>query len=134
MPVTDYLHDCAHEYDYESEDLDFQPESFGYQHFRKQGPIWMNILIGLMPLLYFGNELFYQFWPDVDNWRYQRPPPLNYPNDAETNDSELYKLFQTEVFKDGVDAGIVQPQWFHIVDGKKVYTKWAGVNEPREAI
>jgi len=94
----------------------------------------MNILIGLMPLLFFGNEMFYQFWPDVDNWRYQRPPPLNYPNDAETNDTEVHNLFQSSIYKDFVDSGLGTAPWFNIVDGKKVYTKWAGVNEPRDAI
>jgi hypothetical protein len=32
------------------------------------------------------------------------------------------------------DAGIAVAPYFKIIDGKKVYNKWAGVNQPRERI
>lgn len=117
--------------DYESEDLDFQPETFAFQHFRKQGPYWMWWIAGMMPILFFGNELFFQYWPDAENWRYQRPPPLDYPNPSDTPDTEVHKVFQSDAFKDMHDAGVTVPPFFDIIDGKKVYTKWAGVNQPR---
>jgi hypothetical protein len=75
--------------------------------------------------------LFFQYWPDADNWRYQRPPPLNFPDDAETPDTEYHRMFKSEPHKDFYDAGIVNAPFFDIIDGKKVYTKWAGVNQPR---
>jgi len=39
--------------------------------------------------------------------------------------------------KEGItlrDSGIVGPLWFDIIDGKKVYKKFAGVNQPMEDI
>ena len=87
--------DAAHEYDYESEDLDYQPESFQSQHFRKQGPLWMWVIVGTLPLTFIGNELFYQYWPDVDNWRYQRPAPLNYPDEDDTPDNLYSRMFKS---------------------------------------
>jgi hypothetical protein len=56
--------DIAHEKDYESEDLDYQPESFSTQHFRKKGPIWMWLFVGALPFLFFGGEFFYQGYCD----------------------------------------------------------------------
>lgn len=32
------------------------------------------------------------------------------------------------------DSGVVNPPFFEIIDGKKVYSKWAGVNQPRSPI
>jgi len=29
-----------------------------------------------------------------------------------------------------VDSGIIDPIWYDIIDGKKVYKRFAGVNEP----
>ena len=123
--------DIAHEYDYESEDTDFQAESFETQHFRKKGPAWIWILAGTAPLWFFGNELFFQYWPDEDNWRYQRPPPLNYPDETETPDNEYLDMFKSGPHRDYYDAGIVNAPFFEVIDGKKVYSKWAGVNQPR---
>lgn len=43
-------------------------------------------------------------------------------------------MFKSVPHKDLYDAGVVNPPFFNIVDGKKVYTKWAGVNDPRDPI
>lgn len=40
-------------------------------------------------------------------------------------------MFQSEQHKDFYDAGIVNAPFFTIKDGKKIYTKWSGVNQPR---
>ena len=92
----------------------------------------MWVLAGSIPFWFTYYELFYQEWPDDDNWRYQRPPPLNYPDDGETPDTELYNLFSSESYRDLYDSGTVHAPFFEIKDGKKVYTKWAGVNDPIE--
>ena len=44
-------------------------------------------LVSMIPFWFTYVEFFYQEWPDDDNWRYQRPPPLNYPDDMETPDT-----------------------------------------------
>jgi len=88
--------------------LDFQPESFETQHFRKKGPIYMWMFVGAMPLLFFANEFFYQGWSDEDAWRYQRPPPLMYPDEDDTPDPEDFLIFQTPEYNDWWDAGVLK--------------------------
>ena len=55
----------------------------------------MWIIVGTLPLTFIGNELFYQYWPDVDNWRYQRPAPLNYPDEDDTPDNLYSRMFKS---------------------------------------
>jgi hypothetical protein len=47
----------------------------------------MWVIAGMTPIWFLAFELFYQYWPDVDNWRYQRPPPLNFPDEDDTPDN-----------------------------------------------
>ena len=107
-PETDWMADVAHEKDYESEDLDFQPESFETQHFRKKGPIYMWIWVGLFPITFFACEFFFQGWVDDDNYRFQRPPPLMYPDEDDTPDPEDFLVFQTPEYNEWWDAGILK--------------------------
>jgi len=134
VPHTDYWSDIAHEYDYESEDLDLQPETFESQHFRKKGPLFIWLITGTIPLWWFALELFYQEWPDEDNWRQQRAPPLEWPDDEDTADYDTYVNWHHQVYYDLHDAGIVKDPYFEIKDGKKIYTKWSGVTAPMEVI
>lgn len=55
----------------------------------------MWVLVGTLPLTFYANELFYQGWSDEDAYRYQRPPPLNYPDEDDTPDIEDFLVFQT---------------------------------------
>jgi len=122
--------DFAHEADYESEDLDFQAEDFKTQHFKKKGPIWPYFIAGNLFLVYFWMEFMYQHYPDEDYFRIPRPPPLDYPDADDTDDSESYK---DEFSKDGRylrETGIVTDIWYDIVDGKKVIRRFAGANQP----
>lgn len=107
-PETDWMADVAHEKDYESEDLDFQAESFETQHFRKKGPIYMWIWVGLFPITFFSCEFFLQGWVDDDNYRYQRPPPLMYPDEDDTPDPEDFLVFQTQEYNEWWDAGVLK--------------------------
>lgn len=86
------------------------------------------------PLWVFASDLYLQYWPDADNWRYQRPPPYNYPDDAQTPDDEYLQMFKSKGHRLLYDSGVVNPPFFEIIDGKKVYSKWAGVNQPRSPI
>jgi hypothetical protein len=94
----------------------------------------MWIIVGSIPIWFTANELFFQYWPQADTWRYQRPPPYNFPNDDDTPDDIYLRMFNSEPHKDFHDAGIVGAPFFTVKDGKKIYTEWAGVNQPRDAI
>lgn len=82
--------DIAHEWDYESEDLDFQPETFKSQHFRKKGGVWVWAVVALLPYWGVIQEVIYNQMVDGDQNKYQRPPPLNYPDEEDTPDTETY--------------------------------------------
>jgi hypothetical protein len=107
-PQQVILDDIAHEYDYESEDLDFQPESFKSQHFRKRGMDWMWLVVALFPYIFVISETIYNQIVDGDQWKYQRPPPLNYPDEEDTPDTETYELFNSPEFKYLHDAGLMK--------------------------
>lgn len=55
----------------------------------------MWVIVGTLPITFFANELFNQNWPDIDNWRYQRPAPLNYPDEDDTPDNLYSKMFKS---------------------------------------
>jgi hypothetical protein len=107
-----YLADFAHEFDYESEDLEFQPESFKFQHFRKQGPLWMWIIMCSSPLWFLFNEFYGQTWPNAYIWRYQRPPPFDYPDDMETPDSVNYPVLKSKEYRQLYDSGLVVAPYY----------------------
>jgi hypothetical protein len=115
VPETDWMADVAHEKDYESEDLDFQAESFETQHFRKKGPIWMWLGVFLLPGGFFACEFFYQGWSDEDIYRYQKAPPLMYPDEDDTPDPEDYLVFRTPEYNDWWDAGLLKRPYFFIL-------------------
>ena len=100
--------DIAHEWDYESEDLDFQPETFHSQHFRKKGMIWPWFGVALIPYWLVIQEVIYHQMVDGDQNKYQRPPPLNYPDEEDTPDTETYELWKSEEFTYLHDAGILR--------------------------
>jgi hypothetical protein len=93
--------------------------------------MWMWVIACSTPLWFIAMELFFQEWPDEDNWRFQRAPPLNHPDDGETPDTDMFNVFNSEAHRDLFDAGVCNPPFFVIKDGKKVYSKWAGVNPGR---
>ena len=75
----------------------------------------MWFIAGTAPLWFFANELYFQYWPEADNWRYQRPPPLNFPDDEDTPDTTYFKMFNSVPHKDLYDAGVTNPPFFEIV-------------------
>lgn len=66
--------------------MDFQPETFKSQHFRKKGMIHIWVLVALAPYILVITEVVYHQMVDGDGLKYQRPPPLNYPDDEDTPD------------------------------------------------
>ncbi len=109
VPHTDYIADVAHEWDYESEDMDVQPETFKTQHFKKKGPYFIWVFLGTASIWFTLGELVWQNWADEDNNRYQRPPPLNYPDEDETPDTDMYESFQTKEYRYLYEAGQLKP-------------------------
>ena len=75
----------------------------------------MWLLVGFLPYLFFGCELFYQGWSDEDAWKYQRPPPLHYPDAEDTPDAEDFLAFQTKEFNEWYNAGIVKKPYLIIL-------------------
>jgi len=57
-----------------------------------------------------------------------RTPPLNYPDTEDTDDTDTFDNYKSPEARYLMDIGIIGPLWFDIVNGKKVYNKWAGVN------
>lgn len=92
------------------------------------------MIIGFLPLIYFGTEFFYNHYPDEDFWRVAHPPPLDYPDTDDTDDTDTYKDYKSFTGRRMVDTGIIDPLWYDIKDGKKIYYDWAGVNQPMEDI
>ena len=133
-PVGDIQADIAHEYDYESEDVDFQPESFKTQHFRKKGKLVIWVLVGMIPYIFVSSEFFLQKFPDEYHWRLQRPPPLEYPDPEDTPDRRDEQLFKSKEYKYLQEAGLVGDPFFTIQGQKKIYTKESGVNQPMDEI
>lgn len=108
VPTQVLWDDIAHEWDYESEDLDFQPETFKSQHFRKRGLLWMWVILGLTPYWYVIDEHIYVQMVDADGMKYQRPPPLNYPDDEDTPDFETHDNWKSPEFTYLWDAGLLR--------------------------
>jgi hypothetical protein len=94
----------------------------------------MWVIMCSSPFWFFFNEYVGQCWPSASIWRYQRPPPLDYPDDLDTPDTEMIKNSKTATYRFLLDSGVIVPVGFSIVNGKKVYDPEAGVNEPRDPI
>lgn len=121
--------DVAHEIDYGSEDLDFQPDDFKTQHFKKKGFMWPFLLVAALPWLYFWNEYLAQGFPDRDHWKMPLPPPTDYP-DEETADTSMYNAYNSHTGRTVYDAGRIVPLGFDMVDGKKIYKRFTCANQP----
>ena len=79
--------------------------------------------------MYFIAELVYADFPDPEHFRKPLPPPLDYPDKVFTPDSKWYKAYKENLnYKLAMDNGDVGKPVFEIIDGKKVYNKFAGIN------
>lgn len=133
-PYLNIDKDVAHEEDYESEDMDVQPDNPGLQHFKKQGPLAVWLVVGNLFIIYMWWEYIYQHYPDDENFRKPLPPPLDHPNPSTTPDTRQWNFSKTETYRYLVDSGHVKPISFRIENGKKIYNRFAGVNKPMEFI
>lgn len=87
--------------------MDFQPETFRSQHFRKKGLIWMWVFLPLTTYWHMIDECIYKQWVNGDQMKYQRPP-LNYPDDEDTPDFETYDNWKNPEFVYLWDAGLLK--------------------------
>jgi hypothetical protein len=92
------------------------------------------MIVAILPLLYWWTEYIYQHFPDETYWRKSHPPPLDFPDEDDTDDTKTYKDFISYAGRKFVQTGIAGDIWYDIKDGKKVYRKFAGVNPPMEDI
>jgi len=122
--------EVAHEADYESEDLDFQAEDFKMQHFRKKGPNTMYFFVGNLFILGFWLEFIAQHYPDEDHWRISRPPPLDYPDTDDTDDTQTFEDYHSKDGRYLVETAAIGELWFDIKDGEKIIKPTAGGNQP----
>jgi hypothetical protein len=75
------------------------------------------------PLWFVASELFLQYWADEDAYRYQRPPPYNYPNPEATPDDETNELFKSVEYRALWEAGVVKDPYLIIyLDSSKLKT------------
>lgn len=68
----------------------------------------MWVFFALTPYWYVIDECIYQQWIDGDQMKYQRPPPLNYPDDEDTPDFETYENWKSPEFVYLWDAGLLK--------------------------
>ena len=133
-PYSNLANDIAHEEDYESEDLDSQPRTEKMQHYKKVGPAFIWIFVGGLLFIMFGIETLYNHYTDVEHFRKPLPPPKDHPSPLSTPDTKFMKAKETKMFKMKVDAGLQNQPQFEIIDGKKRFGRFAGVNQPMDFI
>lgn len=57
-------------------------------------------------------------------------PPLDFPDTDDTDDTLTYNDYKSKEGRYYLDTGIIRDIWYDIKDGKKVYRRFAGVNQP----
>jgi hypothetical protein len=125
----DPVHDFDHERDFESEDMDVQPDDFKSQHFRKKGPSWQYLAVGILPLLYTFADIVYQRYPDEDYLKKPRHAPMSEPDENSSPDKTLYEISHTKTGRALTDSGHIIDLHYDIVGGKRIFKKFSGVND-----
>ena len=128
------MNDVAHEEDYESEDMDVQPKSVKLQHYKKLGTIWIWAVVGFTFFLSVFVEYLYNHYPDVEFFRKPLPPPMDYPDPFTTPDTMQLTQSSQLNWKYKRDAGVYKDIQFEVIDGKKRYKRFAGVNQPMDFV
>ncbi len=120
----------AHEMEYESEDLDFQPAEPKMQHYKRRGGELIWYVAFAFPFIYTWLECFWSKFPSDTFFKKPLPPPLDFPDTNLSPDTESYEESKTLRYKLMYENGSVDKFPFEIVDGKKVYNRFIGVNKP----
>ena len=127
---TDKMGDVEHEIDYASEDHDYQPPEFETQHFLRGQALRWNLLIVMIPMLFFFFEIFASRLPE--NVHYKKPHPyfFGHPEENYFDELEMEMLEKPQLMQYYVDTGSHTPPRYKIVDGKLIFGRFAGVNQP----
>ena len=133
-PYFNLDNDVAHEDDFESEDMDFYPETEKMQHYKKLGWIWIWAVVGMTFFITMWWEMIFNHFPDAEYFKKPLPPPLDHPDPFSTPDTAVFKSKQENGWKMRRDAGLHADPMMDIIDGKKVYSRFAPVNKPMELI
>lgn len=112
--------------------MDVQPESANLQHFKKQGALTVWAGVGVLFIAYMWWEFIYQHFTDDETFRKPLPPPLDFPNPSTTPDTKYWQFSKTPEYRFLYDAGVIPRVPLKIENGKKVYDRFAGVNQPME--
>lgn len=129
-PIATLKENMEHEIDYESEDHDYQPAEPKMQHYKRRGGHLIWYLAAAFPIIFTWLELFWSKFPSDTFFRKPLPPPLNFPDTNLSPDTEYYDESKTLVFKLMYENGSINEFPFEIVDGKKVYKRFVGLNPP----
>ena len=124
------MDDVKHEEDYDSEDMDIAPKTERTQHYKKLGTIWVWAFVSGTFFYSFFIEYLYNHYPYVEFFRKPLPPPWDHPDPFTTPDSNFAKLKTLNAYKYAVDSDLVADPDVKLVDGKKVYGRFVGVNQP----
>ena len=129
IPIYDLNDDIPHEADYESEDYDFYVESWKAQHYKKDGIMWLHLLVVMLYPIYWWYEYMWNKVPDQEYWKRPMPPPLEY-NDEMPDVARWMHVANSNHGKMLVDEGALKPIEFDIINGKKVFKKYIQLNQP----
>lgn len=135
LPYNNINDNAAHEMDYMSEDYFYTPEHIAANHFRRRGSGFLFFLwAGIGTCVYVWMEMFNSKFPDENFFKKPLPPPLDFPNEELTPDTKMLERENTLEFKMAWENGSVDKMPYKIINGKKVYSRFAGLNQPMEFI
>lgn len=89
MPYNNVDENVDHERDYMSEDYQTVPDTIAGNHFRRRGDGMLIFLWAFgMTVFYVWSEMFYGKFPDEEYFKKPRPPPLDFPSEEVSPDTE----------------------------------------------
>ena len=127
---TDKEEDVEHEMDYGSEDTDHQPAEFETQHFLRGTPFRWSIVLFIIPFWFFFLEIMYSRQPDHVHYRKPHPYFFGHPEENHFDEFEMEMLEKPHIMQYYIDTGMHTEPKYKIVDGKLVFDRFAGVNQP----
>ena len=104
------------------------------QHFKKRGGHLIFYVLFSFPFIFTWLELFWSKYPSDTYFKKPLPPPLDFPDDTLSPDTFNYNLSKTIEYKLMDENGCYKEFPFEIVNGKKVFNKFVGLNQPRDLL
>jgi hypothetical protein len=101
------------------------------QHYKRRGGHLIWYFVFCIPFIYTWLELFWSKFPSDTFFKKPLPPPLDFPDTTLSPDTEKYNLSKTIDYKLLYENGSLNEFPFEIIDGKKVYKRFVGLNQPK---